>query len=522
MDNSYDVIVIGSGIGGLVAGLTCVQKERSVLVLEAGKQFGGYTNPFARKRFHFDPGIHYIGESGEGGSFRFLLDKLGLEQVEFQELDPNGFDHYVFPEYNVKNCRGLDRFRDRLAADFPKEHKGLDRFFRLLKDADAVIRAAGRPSLPNFARVLRSVPGVLRWSRATVAEMLHHYFRDPLLKAALAGPVGDLGLPPTKLSAFMHLGLLTHYANGAYVPKGGGGALRDAFVDAMKSGGAELIRNARVDEILHENGRVVGVRTSGGQTYRARTVISNAQATKTYEMVGLDNLSGRMKRKIAKTELSCGSLVVFLGINGDLDTSKIGSSNIWNYSTSDLDRMFGDWNVADGKSGSYFLTVPTNKDPEGNLAPAGKQTVEIVTLCGAEPYKRWFEAKTMKRGEAYEAVKQDIADFYIGLAESHLPGLGSSIEVQEVGTPATNFAFTLSPDGNIYGPAHTPSQAPPFRFGPRAPIDGLFLCGASVMSAGIVSCAASGRTAGKLANAYLNPKPSGLTARFQRQWAPAR
>ena len=515
MNDNYDVIVIGSGIGGLVAALTCARSKRSVLVLEAGKQFGGYTNPFARKRFHFDPGIHYIGESGEGGSFKRLLERLELYDVQFQELDPDGFDHYVFPDYQVKNCRGLDRFRDRLAADFPKERRGLDRFFRLLRDADLVIKASGRPSARTLVSMLGAIAGVVRWGRATVADMLHHYFSDPRLKAALAGPVGDLGLPPTRLSAVMHLGLLTHYANGAYVPKGGGGALRDAFVSALKDEGADLMRNQRVDTILTEGGRAVGVQTASGSVYRGRTIISNAQATATYKMVGLDHLNARMKRKVSNTEHSCGSLVVFLGVDGALDTQSIGSSNIWNYESSDLDKMFGAW--GDGASDSYFLTVPTNKDPEGGLAPEGKQTVEIVTLCPPDRYKQWFEAKTMKRGPEYEAIKEEIANHYIGLAETHLPGLSGSVEIQEVGTPATNFAFTLSPDGNIYGPAHTPGQAPPFRFSTRTPVDGLFLCGASVLSAGIVSCASSGRAAGKLALKDLNPKPSLFPSPFGRR-----
>lgn len=506
MNDNYDVIVIGSGIGGLVAALTCARAKRSVLVLEAGKQFGGYTNPFQRRRFHFDPGIHYIGESGEGGSFRHLLDRLGLD-VTFEELDPDGFDHYVFPNYRVKNCRGLDRFRDRLAADFPRERDNLDRFFRLLSEADIAMRASQRRvTAGGLLRMMRNMPGLLRWSRATLAELLSHYFDDPTLMAALSGPVGDLGLSPSRLSALMHIGLLTHYANGAFVPSGGGGALRDAFLDALKAEGADLVRNCRVDEILHDAHRATGVRTATGVTYRARSIISNAQATTTYRMVGLEHLGGRMKRKVNRTEHSCGSLVIFLGVDGALDTSAVGSANIWNYGSTDIDAMFGPAALERAKGSSYFLTVPTNKDPNGGLAPEGKQTVELVTLCDAARFERWFDERTMKRGAEYEQLKQELADHYLELAETHLPGLRDHIEVQEVATPATNFAFTLSPEGNIYGPAHTPSQSPPFRYSSRTPIDGLFLCGASVISAGIVSCAASGRTAGKLALGDLETK----------------
>lgn len=523
MSTSYDVIVIGSGIGGLVAALSVAQQRRSVLLLEAGKQFGGYTNPFSRKRFHFDPGIHYIGECHEDGIFRRLLDRLGLEHVEFTQLDPDGFDHYVFPDYRVKNCVGLDRFRDRLAADFPKERRGLDRFFGLLHDADFSIKATRRrPGVRDLAQLFARAPKVLRWSRANLGECLDHHFQDPRLKAAVAGPVGDLGLPPSRLSALMHFGLLCHYAEGAYFPAGGSGRLRDAFVDALKSHGADLRRNQTVTRILHEGGRVVGVRTAAGEEFRAPQVISNAQATTTYEMVGPELVGRRLEKKLDRTELSYGSIVIFMGVEGDLPTDHIGSTNIWNYASTDIDAVYGDARMSDHReNGSYFLTVPTQKDPDGQLAPEGKQTVEIVALCRHEPFLKWFGDKTMKRGEAYEALKEEIADTFIARAESHLPGLRESILLKEVATPATNFSFTLSPDGNIYGPAHTPSQTMPFRFQTRAPVEGLYLCGSSVMSAGIVSCAASGRQAAKLAFADQRSARTGFTGRGWRARRPA-
>ncbi len=505
MSTHFDVIVIGSGIGGLTAALTCAREKRSVLVLEAGKQFGGYTNPFARKHFHFDPGIHYVGEAGPGGSFRHLLDKLGLEHATFTELDPDGFDHYVFPGYSVKNCVGLDRFRDRLAADFPKERRGLDRFFQLLKDVDFTLKTAPRVRGARDAlSLLVTAPKVVRWGRATLAELLDHHFEDPYLKAAVSGPCGDLGLPPSRVSAIMHMGVLTHYATGAYFPHGGSGALRDAFVDALAKEGAEMHRNARVERILTDGGRVTGVRVANGKTYTGDVVISNAQATTTYELLGEAHLGRRLKKKIAKTEHSYGSIVIFMGVDGDLDTSAIGSANVWSYGDVDIERMYSDAALGDfSTGGSFFLTVPTNKDPDGHLAPEGKQTVELVTLCESKPFARWFGDKTMKRGDEYEAFKEEIADHYLALAEQHLPGLRDHIVLKEVATPATNLSFTLSPEGNIYGPAHTPAQTPPFRFGARGPVDGLFLCGASVMSAGIVPCASSGRVAGKLALNHL-------------------
>ncbi len=510
MKQQYDVIVIGSGIGGLMAALTCARANRSVLVLEAAKQFGGYTNGFARKHFHFDPGIHYIGECGEGGAFRRLLDGVGLNEVAFTELDPDGFDWYVFPDYNVHNCRDLDRFRDRLAADFPSEKKGLDRLFQLVRNVSATTRAATRIRGPGDAlKALRHAPTMLRWGRSTLSELLDTLFVDPHLKAAVCGPIGDLGLPPSRVSAMMHLGVLAHYSRGAYFPKGGSNVMRDAFLQGLERHGAVLKRNARVDKILHDGERVTGVRCAGGEQHLGKIVVSNAQASSTYEMLGHEVLSKRLRRKLDNLEHSVGSLCIFMGVDGALDTSKVGSSNVWNYSSHDIDRLYDGALAGElPKALSYFLTVPSNKDPDSPLAPEGKQVVEMVTMAAGAPFKKWFKDKSMKRGDEYEALKKDLADQYIAAAETHLPGLGEAVELLEVGTPATNYSYTLSPEGNIYGPAHTPAQVPPFRFGFRGPMDGLLLCGSSVISAGILPCAASGNIAGRLALRQLSAKPS--------------
>jgi all-trans-retinol 13,14-reductase len=109
----YDAIVIGSGAGGLSSALKLARSHYSVMLLEAMPSFGGYLNPFHRKGYTFDIGLHYLGELGEEGRFWKLLDKVGVrDSIKFVELNPEGFDRYIFPDYELSVCKGKNRFME--------------------------------------------------------------------------------------------------------------------------------------------------------------------------------------------------------------------------------------------------------------------------------------------------------------------------------------------------------------------------------------------------------------------------
>lgn len=500
----YDVVVIGSGIGGLTAALTAARRGRGVLVLEAGKQLGGFTNPFERKHYGFDPGVHYLGECGPRQAFRRLLDGLGLDQVRFRELSPDGFDRLVFPGYEVSTCKGAARYEERLASDFPRERDGLARFFGLLRSFRAATEAFSGHGVGSQLRALPHLPLFLRYGRATFAELLDDLIGDPLLKAVLAAQGGDYGLPPSRASAMIGLGVLDHYLGGAWFPVGGSRALRDAFVGALTTAGATLERNRPVERILVRGGRAVGVLCEDGEEIGADAVISNADAAITYrELVGTPHLPGRMRRKVARTRGSVGSICLFIGTDIDLATTSMTDANVWHFSSTDLDAAYAPLERgALPSSDFFFLSSPSLKDPGSpNKAPPGHHTLELVALAPFEPFSRWAGMKTMRRGEDYERLKADLADRYLAAAERYVPALRQHMKVLEVATPATNQSFVGVPRGAIYGPEHTPQQIGPFRYSAKSPLDGLFLCGSSVFGAGIVPCASSGRVAGRLATA---------------------
>lgn len=513
----FDIVVVGSGIGGLVAAAWAARAGLSVLVLEAAKQYGGYCNPFRRGKYRFDPGLHYIGECGPDELMTRVMAAVGLsDTVQFREINPDAIDRLVFPGYEVGMPRGADAYRERLARDFPHERAGLDRFFDILRQFRGAIGAAEK--LGSFSGLMEAAPHVpflLKHLRATLSDVIDPIIKDPLLRAVLAAQSGDYGLPPRRASALIGLGVLDHYLRGAYFPVGGAGAMRDALVETIKKHGGTLLRNTPVERILVKRGRVTGVRTKAGEEVETHTVISNADAAHTYQsLIGEENLPFLVNRKTSKVRLSVASVCIFLGLEMDLAKAGMTDGNIWVYPTTDLDRFYDP--IFRGEMPDldfFFLSSPSLKDPGSpDGPPAGHDALEFVTLAPYEPFAQWEGLKSMRRGEAYEAEKQKLLDRYLPGIERFVPGVSAHIKVSEVATPVTNVTYATAPRGAIYGPEATPDQMGPFRFNAKGAFDGLYLCGASTLGAGVVPAAASGLQAAKRAVSWAREQRPALVA----------
>ena len=502
----YDVIVIGSGAGGLTAAVALAQAGKKVLVLEQHDRPGGWTHSFTLEGYRFSPGVHYIGDLQEGGGLRGIYDGLGVSaDLAFCELNPDGYDHITVGDQRVDFPKGRENLVERLKSLFPRESAGIDTYF---SDMQAMVDGLSRlGDTSNPMGFLKAIPGaasVLRWARATGKDFLDAHLSDPILRAVLSGQAGDHGLPPSQASAFMHAGITYHYLNGGYYPLGGAFTLPRAFVRALKRAGGEIRLKARVKQLIMEGKKVLGVELESGEQLRADIVISNADPEVTFgKLIGREHLSSRLRRKVDAVHYSTSCLSLFFATDLDMRREGLDSGNYWYYDHADVDGIY-----TDGLSGAsllndtpagMFLTVTTLKDP--SKIHSGHHTCESFAFVGYEAFEKWAHTRFGSRPADYEAMKEDLAWRMVRGLEKHIPGLSKHIVFYSLGTPLTNEHYLNATRGNLYGTDKRPSQLGPWGFSSRTEFEGLFLCGASILSHGVAGVTQSGINA---ARAVLN------------------
>ena len=488
-------IVIGTGASGLAATLELARKGIEVVALERARQLGGYLNPFSRKHFVFDPGVHYVGDCAEGAMTHDILSGLGLDVEElFCPMDPDGYDVFRFPGFELRVPAGCDAYADRLIETFPEDRSEIERFFVLLRRFVKAVDGSPLSAFERFQSLTDQNPGTLSWTTMTFASLLRARIRNPKLRAVLAAQWGGSGVPPSQSSAALSLGYIAHYLEGGYFPRGSSGRLRDVMVERARTHGARFRRRAEVQTIRTRRGRIVGVTLADGEELDADVVISTIDPTLTYgSLLGLDQLPPALQRKVERTKPSFGCLSIFLGMRRDLRQFGLGACNVWDFPSWDVEA--GSERILAGEmpSPTAFVLSPNSlKDDTGSMAPEGCSTLEINTPAPFELVRPWQAQASLERGPGYETVKRAMADPVLAAVHERWPNLVGDVLVEEVATPVTHAHYTNAVAGGIYGPLASIDQYGPYAFRIDSPIEGLYLAGSGVFGPGVACCLGSG------------------------------
>jgi len=461
----YNTIVIGGGLAGLTAGATLSKFGKKVLLIEQHYKPGGCATTFKRGDFIVEVGLHEMSGLADNGPIRDLFKMLEVDKhVQFQQVPE--FYALVSDKGDFVVPHGFEAATKALTDRYPKDEKGIKRFFKLI----AGIRKEGLrlPRTPLKRKLIYPLmpllyPNIVEASQHTVGSWLDKYISNENAKLDLVAHIVYWGDDPYTLSMFYFgMPFSGFIGSGGHFIKGGSQQLSNHLAAYIEQQGGSVLLGKTAVKIVTKNGEVTGVtfRDSFNQSLKPFTiscdnVVANCAIPLVPEMLDEPHASS-LKQQIDSQTISCSLLSLYLGFKTDVKA--FGVKHFSNFIQGDdvktlkdvHPNQLGDW------SKRSFVFVDYNKI-DAQLAPPDKS---VGVICGVDYLKNWEGLNK----DQYKAKKEEVAQVLLQRLEKQFPGIRESIEYYEVATPKTIERFTSNPGGTAYGFTQSKQQSGIKRF----------------------------------------------------------
>lgn len=470
--SKYDIVIVGSGLGGLACGSILSQRGYKVCILEQHHQIGGCLQDFKRKGKLFDTGMHYIGSYNDGQILNTLFRYFGIyNQVDAQKLDEESFDVLNVNGFEFSVPQGIENYKAKLIKCFPDEEDAIHAYFQKLHDIYNAVDIVNLRDvdIQEFVSKKGLDENVFEFvSGLTVNKDLQNIlcFTNSLYSGR-----------KESASLFIHAIINLFYLQSAWKLKHGGGQIAQAFRDVIEKHGGKVITRAKVEKLVCSKDKVEKIIVEGKQSLEADIVISNIDPLTTLKMAEGANFRKAYINRLERIEhtISCFSLYVVLKEK----SFKYINSNLYYY---DNDDVWGlDHYSKDLWPQGYMMYLQESKTHKGYA--------ESMILLSPMEYKEmepWFDTYIENRGDDYKEMKAQKSEKLIQLMEKKFPDIKSCIDTTFASTPLTYRDYTGVHEGSMYG-ILTDSRKPfESQIQARTRLKNLFLTGQNINMHGIL------------------------------------
>ncbi len=411
---SKHVVIIGAGVGGIVAATHLAQRGLKVTVVEKNARPGGRCDRLSRDGHHFDTGptllvmpLLYDAE------FRALGTSLH-EMLDLQRVDPTY--HLVFDDGSrLSLTSDMKSLEEQVEAFEPGSFHGLLRYLaeghrHYHVGIEKLVSRDFRKASDFFS--LKNIPMLYRLKPlANHYRNMAAYFKEPRLKSAFTFQDVYMGLSPFEAAATFSLMPYSELAHGVWYPKGGMIRVVDALMELAQRAGVEFIFSITVERILTEGNTVRGVLLEHGEHLEADIVLANADLPYVYQdLLPPDG----MNRKLARKQFSCSVISFFWGLDKIFDS--LGPHTVFLASDyrENFDSIIRDLGLP--ANPSLYLHAPARLDP--SMSPPGQDTLIAIVPAGHMSDTKEQDWEKI-RDQARQHVFQRLAKFGINL-EPHI------------------------------------------------------------------------------------------------------
>ena len=460
------VIIVGSGLGGLVCGYILAKNGYRVTVLEKHYQIGGCLQTFTRNGVKFDTGMHYIGSLEKGQILYTFFKYLDLlDNIKVVPLDRDGFDVFRIGNNTYRYAYGPEHFIDTMAAQFPNNREDIALYVRRIREiAEA-----------SFTHSLRHISEDSTINREALSTSYNDFIAsctdNPHLQAVLAANSFLYAGVWDKTPAYVMVHLNNFYIQSAYRILGGSDIIASCLARSIESMGGEVLTRAEVTEFVCDQKQMTHVELSDGRVLEADYFVSNVHPS-----ITLSKIKSPLIRKVYRARITDmeNTLSVFtLYIVFKKNSVKYNNYNFYFFDNEECIRS----NRCNLETfPSSYLYIHQLSDEQNEFA----ESAEVITYMKYSDVSKWENSTVGRRGADYEAFKKECAEKMINKLDMQFPGIKDCIAYYYTSSPLTYRDYTATANGSLYGIAKDKGNPIQSRVSQRTKIPNFYFTGQNI------------------------------------------